>query len=80
MSNGDVIKEGKLPPGVYPAYVDAFRQVAKRIEGALKGVSKKSLPVRMYVAGGAAIHFRRQNLGGYRRGVFKAYGATAERP
>lgn len=38
-------------------YLDAFREVASRIARALAGVPKRSLPVAMYVAGGAALHF-----------------------
>lgn len=38
-------------------YVDAFREIAGRITDSLKGLPKKALPVHMYVAGGAALHF-----------------------
>jgi hypothetical protein len=38
-------------------YVDAFIEIARRISKSLKGLPKKALPVRMYVAGGAALHF-----------------------
>lgn len=38
-------------------YVDAFLEIAGRISESLKGLPKKSLPVQMYVAGGAALHF-----------------------
>jgi Nucleotidyltransferase of unknown function (DUF6036) len=38
-------------------YHDAFREIASRIARSLAGVPKRSLPVRMYVAGGAALHF-----------------------
>lgn len=44
-------------PAARPEYVDAFRQIAVRIETALAEVSPAVLPVRMYVAGGAALHF-----------------------
>lgn len=40
-----------------PDYVAAFAQVAERIADSLAGVSRKSLPIQMYVAGGAALHF-----------------------
>jgi hypothetical protein len=38
-------------------YLNAFREIVARIAGALAGVPKRLLPVRMYVAGGAALHF-----------------------
>jgi len=38
-------------------YVDAFVEIARRIAESLKGLPKKALPVHMYVAGGAALHF-----------------------
>lgn len=38
-------------------YVDAFLQIAGRISESLKGLPKKALPIHMYVAGGAALHF-----------------------
>ena len=39
-----------------PEYVAAFREIVHRIAGSLTGVPKRALPVRMYVAGGAALH------------------------
>lgn len=39
-----------------PEYVTAFRELATRICSALEGSPKRVLPVKMYVAGGAAIH------------------------
>ncbi len=39
-----------------PEYVTAFRELAARICSALEGSPKRVLPVKMYVAGGAAIH------------------------
>lgn len=39
-----------------PEYVAAFREIVHRIEGSLADVPKQALPVRMYVAGGAALH------------------------
>jgi len=39
-----------------PEYVAAFVALARRIEQSLIGVSKRALPIRMYVAGGAALH------------------------
>lgn len=38
-------------------YVEAFRQVVSRIEAALSQAPESTLPIRMYVAGGAALHF-----------------------
>jgi hypothetical protein len=40
-----------------PEYVAAFTQVAARIAASIAGAPKRSLPIRMYVAGGAALHF-----------------------
>src|ERR1700749_1775977 len=37
-------------------YVGAFREIVKRIEGSLRGLPPRTLPIRMYVAGGAALH------------------------
>lgn len=38
-------------------YVAAFRELASRIAASLTDVSPDALPIRMYVAGGAALHF-----------------------
>jgi len=38
-------------------YVEAFVEIARRISKSLKGMPKKALPIQMYVAGGAALHF-----------------------
>ncbi|HEY7797221.1 MAG TPA: DUF6036 family nucleotidyltransferase [Hyphomonadaceae bacterium] len=38
-------------------YADAFVEIARRIAESLKGLPKKALPVHMYLAGGAALHF-----------------------
>ncbi len=40
-----------------PEYVAAFSEVVRRIGSALAGLPPRALPVRMYVAGGAALHF-----------------------
>lgn len=37
-------------------YVAAFREIIERIARKLEGTAKRHLPVRMYVAGGAALH------------------------
>ncbi len=41
----------------HPEYVAAFRELASRIAAALIDAAPGALPVRMYVAGGAALHF-----------------------
>jgi len=38
-------------------YVAAFVRIARRIADSLQGVAKRALPIKMYVAGGAALHF-----------------------
>jgi hypothetical protein len=38
-------------------YVDAFRELIQRIAEPLTSVPKRALPIQMYVAGGAALHF-----------------------
>jgi Nucleotidyltransferase of unknown function (DUF6036) len=40
-----------------PPYADAFREIAGRIAKVLVSQPKSALPVRMFVAGGAALHF-----------------------
>ncbi|MEX0735403.1 MAG: DUF6036 family nucleotidyltransferase [Steroidobacteraceae bacterium] len=37
-------------------YIAAFRELVSRIERSLAGLPKRLLPIRMYVAGGAALH------------------------
>ena len=44
-------------PRAQPEYVAAFTEIAARIAATLEGAPKQGLPVRMYVAGGAALHF-----------------------
>lgn len=39
-----------------PEYVAAFREIVNRIAGSLTGLPRRGLPIRMYVAGGAALH------------------------
>lgn len=39
-----------------PEYVAAFREVINRISASLAGLPKRVLPIRMFVAGGAALH------------------------
>jgi hypothetical protein len=38
-------------------YVEAFRELVQRIAAPLASVPKRALPIHMYVAGGAAMHF-----------------------
>jgi hypothetical protein len=40
-----------------PEFVGAFVTIAERISASLGTVSKRALPIRMYIAGGAALHF-----------------------
>jgi hypothetical protein len=40
-----------------PEYVAAFSEIVLRIAASLKGTQRRLLPIRMYVAGGAAMHF-----------------------
>jgi hypothetical protein len=44
-------------PYTRPEYVSAFAELAGRIAASLKDVAPSVLPIRMYVAGGAALHF-----------------------
>jgi hypothetical protein len=39
-----------------PEYVAAFREIVSRIENPLAKLPKRALPIKMYVAGGAALH------------------------
>jgi hypothetical protein len=38
-------------------YIEAFREIATRITDTLSNVRPADLPIKMYVAGGAALHF-----------------------
>lgn len=52
------MSRGMLPdPPVRTEFVSAFSEIVARIERSLATASKAALPVRMYVAGGAALHF-----------------------
>ncbi len=44
-------------PSARPEYIEAFREIAARIAAAVAGVPAAALPIKMYVAGGAALHF-----------------------
>jgi hypothetical protein len=44
-------------PYTQTQYVAAFRELAARIAASLATVPSDALPIRMYVAGGAALHF-----------------------
>lgn len=39
-----------------PGYLEAFARIAAKIAARLKDVNPKQLPIRLYVAGGAALH------------------------
>jgi hypothetical protein len=39
-----------------PEYVAAFSEIVHRIAGTLTGLPKRALPIKMYVAGGTALH------------------------
>ena len=45
------------PSVARPEYVAAFSEIAGRIAAPLADLPKRVLPIRMYVAGGAALHF-----------------------
>jgi hypothetical protein len=40
-----------------PEYLAAFTELVQRIAASLRELPKRSLPIQMYVAGGAAMHF-----------------------
>ena len=40
-----------------PEYLAAFTELVQRIAAALREFPRRSLPIKMYVAGGAAMHF-----------------------
>jgi hypothetical protein len=42
--------------GARPQYVEAFREIVSRIHGSISGLPRRELPIKMYVAGGAAMH------------------------
>lgn len=46
----------KGKPVVTDAYQAAFNEVLRRVQKQLKGSNPGALPVRMYIAGGAALH------------------------
>lgn len=41
----------------HPEYVAAFSEIAARIAQSLTSLPRSQLPIKMYVAGGAALHF-----------------------
>jgi hypothetical protein len=43
-------------PNARPEYIEAFGTIAARIAAAVAGVPATALPIKMYVAGGAALH------------------------
>jgi hypothetical protein len=44
-------------PAARPEYIAAFGEIVARVAKPLSGLPKRVLPVKMYVAGGAAMHF-----------------------
>ena len=44
-------------PAARPEYIAAFQEIAERIAVSLRDVPEKILPIKMYVAGGAALYF-----------------------
>lgn len=46
----------KPNPAARPGFVAAFREIAQRIADSLTDAAEDTLPVRMFVAGGAAVH------------------------
>lgn len=44
----------KPSPNAHQPYLEAFAQIVRRVAGKVAGA--KNLPIRMYVAGGAALH------------------------
>jgi hypothetical protein len=43
-------------PNARPEYIEAFREIVERITGTLSALPGRALPIKMYVAGGAALH------------------------
>ena len=43
-------------PVVTDAYQEAFNEVLRRVQDQVKGSTPDTLPIRMYIAGGAALH------------------------
>lgn len=48
-----------MPPeaNVHPHYQSALAEIARRIAASLRDVPPIALPIRMYIAGGTALHF-----------------------
>lgn len=45
-------------PRALPGYVEALTRIVQKIVALLSGANPKALPVKLYVAGGAALHLR----------------------
>lgn len=41
-----------------PEYLQAFAEIVRKISAQLAGIDRRLLPLRLYVAGGAALHLR----------------------
>ncbi|MSQ72691.1 MAG: hypothetical protein EXR27_15590 [Betaproteobacteria bacterium] len=50
-------KRIKPHPRIDPAYIEAFSKIVMHVAEQLKSVPKGKLPIRMYIAGGAALQF-----------------------
>ena len=48
--------KAKGKPVVTDAYQEAFNEVLRRVQNQLKGSNPGTLPIKMYIAGGAALH------------------------
>jgi hypothetical protein len=57
-SHGEKAQGSRMKPKLkaQDAYLNAFAEIVSRIQQALKGARPDVFPVRMYVAGGAALH------------------------
>lgn len=45
-------------PRAHPGYVEALTRIVARIAASIGNVNPKRLPIKLYVAGGAALHLR----------------------
>jgi hypothetical protein len=57
-SHGKKAERSRMTPKIkaHDAYLNAFAEVVSRIQQTLKGSRPDAFPIRMYVAGGAALH------------------------
>lgn len=45
-------------PRALPAYIEALTRIIQKVVATLDGVNPERLPIKLYVAGGAALHLR----------------------